>query len=80
MVTIPAFIDNKPNPDRKNLIEMLNNTTKTPTPVRLKNILPKFLKVTNRGTAKPYSLMKPVPGKIFKQTFVQCFIILSYSR
>lgn len=61
-VVMPATIDGKPNPVRKNLLEMVQGLP-TAEPVRINHILPKFLKVTNRGTAKPYELMKPIPGK-----------------
>lgn len=61
-ITMPAIIDSKPNPARKNLLQMLNGST-TAVPVKLDYILPKFLKVTNRGTAKPLdSLMLAKPG------------------
>lgn len=63
-VVMPAIIDEKPNPARKNLLDMLLGNP-VDGPVQLKNIFPKFLKVTNRGTAKPLdSLMKPVPSEL----------------
>lgn len=70
-ITIPAFVNNKRNPERDHLLEMMNRSITNPTPLQLKYILPKFIKVTNKGTAKPYALMIPVPSKIFKQYIVQ---------
>lgn len=68
-MVMPAMIDEKPNPARKNLLEMLSGSSNA-APVQLKNVLPKFLKVTNRGTAKPLaSLLKPVPGNKKKMNY-----------
>lgn len=62
-VVMPHTIDGELNPARKNLSEMLSGSTNASS-VNLKYILPKFLKVTNRGTAKPLdTLLKPVPSK-----------------
>ncbi len=53
-ITIPALVDGKPNVMRQNLLQMLQGNKNAP-PMVLENILPKFLKVTNRGTAKAVS-------------------------
>jgi hypothetical protein len=53
-----AEVDGKPNPERQNLIKMLNGTHAT---ALIPNIFPKFLKVSNRGIATPITqLMKPI--------------------
>lgn len=61
-ITLDGIVDGKQNIQRQRLYEMLlkeNNVE----PIMLEYILPKFLKVTNRGTVTPVSvLMKPDPG------------------
>jgi hypothetical protein len=53
-----AEVDGKPNPQRENLIKMLNGTQVT---ALIRNIFPKFLKVSNRGMATPITqLMEPI--------------------
>lgn len=60
---MPALIDGKPNPSRKTLLDMINGTATNP--VDLKYILPKFIKVTNRGTGEAVdSLMPPHPDPL----------------
>ncbi|XP_071053073.1 piezo-type mechanosensitive ion channel component isoform X2 [Onthophagus taurus] len=60
-IMMPAVIDDQLNPERQNLLRMLwGNETDVP-PVRLGYILPKFLKVTNRGTAQPVKLLMDDP-------------------
>lgn len=62
-VTMEAFVKGQPNPERKKLYDMLL-TSKGASPVSLPNLLPKFLKVTNRGTVSTIStLMSPDPGE-----------------
>ncbi|XP_044268088.1 piezo-type mechanosensitive ion channel component-like isoform X7 [Tribolium madens] len=53
-IQVPAKINGKPNEMRQNLLQMLKGN-KTARPMILENILPKFLKVTNRGTARSIS-------------------------
>jgi len=56
---LEAYVDGKPNPQRQHLINMLLNGTNDKALVP--NIFPKFLKVSNRGTATPITqLMKPI--------------------
>jgi hypothetical protein len=56
---LEAEVDGKPNPQRQNLINMLLNGTDDT--ALIPNIFPKFLKVSNRGTATPITqLMKPI--------------------
>lgn len=54
-IVLESEINGQANPDRENLLQMLNSNISNP--VTLKYILPKFLKVTNRGTAKPISVL-----------------------
>lgn len=49
---LPAQVDNETNPVRLRLFEMLNGNM-TGDPIVLSYIIPKFLKITNRGTGKP---------------------------
>jgi hypothetical protein len=52
-------VDGKPNPPRQNLINMLKNGTRDM--ALIPNIFPKFLKVSNRGTAVAINqLMNPI--------------------
>jgi hypothetical protein len=52
-----ALVDGKPNPQRQLLVNMLNETHDK---ALIPNIFPKFLKVSNRGTATPITqLMEP---------------------
>ncbi|XP_008193841.1 piezo-type mechanosensitive ion channel component isoform X22 [Tribolium castaneum] len=53
-IQVPAAINGKPNVMRQNLLQMLKGN-KSASPMILEDILPKFLKVTNRGTAKSIS-------------------------
>lgn len=60
---LEAFVDGKPNPQRQFLTNMLLNGTHDK--ALIPNIFPKFLKVSNRGTATPITqLMEPV-GKFW---------------
>lgn len=64
-INIPAFIDNKRNPARQQLYEMLLNAADIP-PVILDFILPKFIRVTNRGSLILVdSMMSAESGIIF---------------
>jgi hypothetical protein len=55
---LKAFVDGKPNPQRQFLLNMLNGTDDK---ALIPNIFPKFLKVSNRGTATPITqLMRPI--------------------
>ena len=54
-IVLESEINGQPNPDRENLLQMLSSNISNP--VTLKYVLPKFLKVTNRGTAKPISVL-----------------------
>lgn len=55
---LEADVDGKPNPQRQNLIKMLNGTHVS---TLIPNIFPKFLKVSNRGMATPITqLMAPI--------------------
>ncbi|CAH0558079.1 unnamed protein product [Brassicogethes aeneus] len=61
-IIIPALKDNKTNPVRGQLLNMLD--AKPATPVNFEYLMPKFLKVTNRGTAKPITqLMRERPDE-----------------
>ncbi|RZC37773.1 piezo-type mechanosensitive ion channel component 2 [Asbolus verrucosus] len=60
-IQIPALINGKANPMRQNLLKMLEGDTNQT--MLLKDILPKFLKVTNRGTAKPVSQLMVAEDK-----------------
>ncbi|XP_050309997.1 piezo-type mechanosensitive ion channel component isoform X2 [Anthonomus grandis grandis] len=51
-IVLPSSTPEKPNPGRDNLLKMLQNTKAEP--ILLKNIMPKFLKVTNTGTSEPF--------------------------
>lgn len=53
-ITLPPGTPEKPNPDRVNLLKMLANGT-ADEPIKLANILPKFLKITNTGVSQPYT-------------------------
>jgi hypothetical protein len=56
---LEALVDGKPNPQRQHLINMLLNGTHEK--AFIPNIFPKFLKVSNRGTAVPITqLMEPI--------------------
>jgi len=56
---LEALADGKPNPQRQLLINMLLNGTHDK-PL-IPNIFPKFLRVSNRGTATPITqLMQPI--------------------
>jgi len=55
---LEALVDGKSNPQRQLLINMLNGTRDK---ALIPNIFPKFLKVSNRGTAAPITqLMEPI--------------------
>ncbi|KAJ8961206.1 hypothetical protein NQ318_008889 [Aromia moschata] len=56
-ITIPPSVDGGPGDVRNNLLKMLQGQTVGPT--LFEYILPKFLKVTNRGTAAPVDLFMP---------------------
>jgi len=56
---LEAVVDGKPNPQRQHLINMLLNGAHEK--ALIPNIFPKFLKVSNRGTATPITqLMEPI--------------------
>jgi hypothetical protein len=56
---LEALVDGKRNPQRQLLINMLLNGTRDK--ALIPNIFPKFLKVSNRGTATPITqLMQPL--------------------
>lgn len=59
---MPPTDNGQPNIERLKLLEMLNSNTSVD-PVKIGYILPKFLKVTNRGTAKPVPHMMDPEGK-----------------
>jgi hypothetical protein len=55
---LDALVDGKPNPQRQLLVNMLNGARDK---AFIPNIFPKFLKVSNRGTATPITqLMDPI--------------------
>ncbi|KAK9732190.1 Piezo [Popillia japonica] len=58
---MPPTDNGQPNIERLKLLEMLNSNTSVD-PVKIGYILPKFLKVTNRGTAKPVPHMMDPEG------------------
>ncbi|KAI4464688.1 hypothetical protein MML48_3g00017133 [Holotrichia oblita] len=59
---MPATVNGEPNTERQKLLEMLNSNASID-PIQIGYILPKFLKVTNRATAKPVPhMMDPVDG------------------
>lgn len=64
-ITLPPSTPDKPNPDRDNLLKMLQN--KPAEPILLQFILPKFLKITNTGASEPYQgiLASEAEGKSF---------------
>lgn len=57
-----AVTDGQLNVERQKLLEMLIGNTTVPN-INLGYILPKFLKVTNRGTAKPIPQMMNIIGQ-----------------
>lgn len=57
---LEADVDGKPNPQRQNLIKMLNGTNVS---TLIPNIFPKFLKVSNRGMATPITQLMAPLGK-----------------
>ncbi|CAG4998121.1 unnamed protein product, partial [Parnassius apollo] len=59
-VEMKAFIDDKPNPERETLLKLLAGTSAPDTWLHVKTLFPKFVKVFNKGAAKPsYQLMPP---------------------
>lgn len=75
-----AFINGKPNPDRQRLLEMLSSTD-TLDPIPISYIAPKFIKVTNKGTANPITmLMKKINSKSYLSLYVFQFYKLFYFR
>lgn len=61
-IVLDATVDSKPNPVRQGLLDFLEGKPDVE-PVELAFLWPKFLKVTNRGTAATIpQLMEPVPG------------------
>ncbi|XP_023706983.1 piezo-type mechanosensitive ion channel component isoform X4 [Cryptotermes secundus] len=59
---LEADVDGKSNPQRQNLIKMLNGTHVS---TLIPNIFPKFLKVSNRGMATPITqLMAPLASPL----------------
>lgn len=62
---------------REDLLKMLKGEPSNP--VLFQYILPKFLKVTNRGTITPVEdLMVESPGKYTCDALFQCFILIYY--
>ncbi|XP_039764794.1 piezo-type mechanosensitive ion channel component isoform X2 [Pararge aegeria] len=60
-VPLDSFIEGKPNPERKTLLEMLTNTAPSTAWLNVKLLFPKFVKVFNKGATKPaYQLMPPI--------------------
>ncbi|XP_069355083.1 piezo-type mechanosensitive ion channel component isoform X12 [Maniola hyperantus] len=60
-VPLDSFIDGKPNPERKTLLEMLTDTAPSTAWLNVNLLFPKFVKVFNKGTTKPaYQLMPPI--------------------
>ncbi|XP_045785092.1 piezo-type mechanosensitive ion channel component isoform X14 [Maniola jurtina] len=60
-VPLDSFIDGKPNPERKTLLEMLTDTAPPTAWLNVNLLFPKFVKVFNKGTTKPaYQLMPPI--------------------
>ncbi|RVE48798.1 hypothetical protein evm_006572 [Chilo suppressalis] len=57
-VSIEAKVDGKPNPERETLLKLLAGTAPPDTWLNVRMLFPKFVKVFNKGTAKPaYQLM-----------------------
>ncbi|CAG9098315.1 unnamed protein product [Plutella xylostella] len=62
-VPMEAYIDGEPNPEREKLLKMLSGQASDDTWLNIKKLFPKFLKVFNKGTAKPlYQLSVASPG------------------
>ncbi|GJQ85619.1 hypothetical protein Trydic_g20169 [Trypoxylus dichotomus] len=73
-----ARVDGKPNVERQKLLEMLNGNDTVP-PVKLGYILPKFLKVTNRGTATPVPQMMKMIDDVKSEELRKLELILRKS-
>jgi len=55
-ITLPPFEGGVRNPKREELAAMLqDNSNATHPPITIKNIFPKFIKITNKGGADPIS-------------------------
>lgn len=54
-VTLPPFVNGERNPKRLEMAEMLKGSNITQNPIVIENILPKFLKIANKGSADPIS-------------------------
>ncbi|KPI94676.1 Protein PIEZO2 [Papilio xuthus] len=59
-VSLPALVAGRPNPERDTLLQLLTGTSPPDTWLHVKTLFPKFVKVFNKGAAKPaYQLMPP---------------------
>ncbi|XP_068621049.1 piezo-type mechanosensitive ion channel component isoform X2 [Battus philenor] len=59
-VELLPFVNGKPNPEREILLKLLTGTSSPDTWLHVKTLFPKFVKVFNKGAAKPaYQLMPP---------------------
>ncbi|XP_013133441.1 PREDICTED: piezo-type mechanosensitive ion channel component [Papilio polytes] len=59
-VALPALVAGRPNPERDTLLQLLTGTSPPDTWLHVKTLFPKFVKVFNKGAAKPaYQLMPP---------------------
>lgn len=54
-IFLQPFVNGERNPKRIELSNMLKTSNSSQTPVVIENILPKFLKITNKGNADPIS-------------------------
>lgn len=54
-ITMPPFINGKRNPKRIEIANMLKGENSSQTAVVIENILPKFLKIANKGSADAIS-------------------------
>lgn len=58
-VPLEAYTDGKRNPERDTLLQLLANTSSSDTWLNVKTLFPKFVKVFNKGTAKPAFQLMP---------------------
>ncbi|XP_049867605.1 piezo-type mechanosensitive ion channel component [Pectinophora gossypiella] len=61
-VELPAYVAGHRNPERETLYKMLVNTSAPDTWLNVETLFPKFLKVFNKGTAKPAYQLMPSTG------------------
>lgn len=64
------------NPNRKRLVEMLNNTN-TSDPIIIPNILPKFLKVSTKGPT-PISQLMMIGNKVIRDIIYGVWVIVVF--